>query len=201
MLDNINSSLEEQVSMFLHVVGHNQRFRVVHQIFRRFVETICRHFRQVLYAVRELRNEMIKPPNLETHPKILGSQRWNPFFKVPAHFCRVHCRYLNYLTQLSKINLTVSDLVSRITLGQLMAPMCCQTVPRHMQGAFRGRKSKPTQNVVAIVDFDLKFTCVLAGWEDSTHDALILADAIERDDGLSVLEGNSLSIQVILLCT
>jgi len=70
-----------------------------------------------------------------------------------------------------------------------------------MQGAFRGRKSKPTQNVVAIVDLDLKFTCVLAGWEDSAHDALILADAIERDDGLSVLEGNSLSIQVILLCT
>jgi predicted chitinase len=82
VLDNINSSVEEQVSMFLHVVGHNQRFRVVHQNFRRSVETVRRHFRQVLYAVRELRHEMIKPPSLETHPKILGSQRWNPFFKV-----------------------------------------------------------------------------------------------------------------------
>jgi hypothetical protein len=30
VLDNINSSVEEQVSMFLHVVGHNQRFRVIH---------------------------------------------------------------------------------------------------------------------------------------------------------------------------
>ena len=40
------------------------------------------------------------------------------------------------------------------------------------------------------VDFDLKFTYVLAGWEGSTHNALILADAIERNDGLIVPEGN-----------
>jgi len=63
-------------------------------------------------------------------------------------------------------------------------------VPRHMQAAFRGRKSNPTQNVMAAVDLDLKFTYVLASWEGSTHDALILADAIERQDGLSVPEGN-----------
>ena len=43
---------------------------------------------------------------------------------------------------------------------------------------------------MAVVDFDLKFTYVLAGWEGSAHDALILADAIERQDGLSVPEGN-----------
>ena len=40
------------------------------------------------------------------------------------------------------------------------------------------------------IDFDLKFTYVLARWEGSAHDALVLADAIERDGGLSVLEGN-----------
>jgi hypothetical protein len=28
--DSIHSSVEEQVAMFLHVVGHNQRFRVIH---------------------------------------------------------------------------------------------------------------------------------------------------------------------------
>ena len=43
---------------------------------------------------------------------------------------------------------------------------------------------------MAAVDFDLKFTYVLAGWEGSTHDALILADAIERNDGFIVLEDN-----------
>jgi hypothetical protein len=42
---------------------------------------------------------------------------------------------------------------------------------------------------MAAVDFDLRFTYVLAGWEDSTHDALILADALERSDGLRVPVG------------
>ena len=58
-----------------------------------------------------------------------------------------------------------------------------------MQAAFRGRKNYPTQNVLAAVDFDLKFTYVLAGWEGPAHEATILADALERDDGLRVAEG------------
>jgi hypothetical protein len=35
-------------------------------------------------------------------------------------------------------------------------------VAKHMQGAFRGGKYCTTQNVLAAVDFDLKFTYVLA---------------------------------------
>jgi len=59
-----------------------------------------------------------------------------------------------------------------------------------MQAAFRGRKNAPTQNVLAAVSFDLKFTYVLAGWEGSAHDATILADALQREDGLRVPPGN-----------
>jgi hypothetical protein len=62
-------------------------------------------------------------------------------------------------------------------------------VPKHMQAAFRGRKHCTTQNVLAAVDSDLKFTYVLARWEGSAHDALILADALERADGLTVPQG------------
>jgi hypothetical protein len=58
-----------------------------------------------------------------------------------------------------------------------------------MQPAFRGRKYYTTQNVLAAVDFDLKFTYVLARWEGSAHDALILTDALERADGLIVPQG------------
>ena len=61
-----------------------------------------------------------------------------------------------------------------------------------MQQAFRGRKSSPTQNVMAAVSFDLKFTFVLAGWEGSAHDALILSDAIGRN-GFTVPAGNCIS--------
>jgi len=48
-------SVEEQVAMFLYVVGHNQRFRVVHQSFRRSIEIVHRIFHQVLFAIGELR--------------------------------------------------------------------------------------------------------------------------------------------------
>ena len=62
-------------------------------------------------------------------------------------------------------------------------------VPRRMKQPFRGRHKGPTQNVMAAVDFDMKFTYVLPGWEGSAHDVLILADAIERNDGFVVPEG------------
>jgi hypothetical protein len=58
---NHGCSVEEQVAMFLLIVWHNQRFRVVHQAFRRSIETVHKHFHQVLYVVGELRNELIKP--------------------------------------------------------------------------------------------------------------------------------------------
>jgi hypothetical protein len=59
-----------------------------------------------------------------------------------------------------------------------------------MQATFRGRENYTTQNVLAAVDFDLKFTYVLAGWEGSAHDATVLADALAREDGLRVASGN-----------
>jgi hypothetical protein len=71
-------------------------------------------------------------------------------------------------------------------------------VPRNMQQAFRGRKKDPTQNVMVVVDFDLKFTYVLAGWEGSAHDALILSDAIERQDGFTMPQGNLHKLQPIV---
>jgi hypothetical protein len=60
-------------------------------------------------------------------------------------------------------------------------------VPAKIQAAFRGKEES---NVLAAVTFDLKFTYVLAGWEGSAHDATILADALERENGLRVPPGN-----------
>lgn len=45
---------------------------------------------------------------------------------------------------------------------------------------------------MAAVDFDLRFTYVLAGWEGSTHDVVVLADALQRQNGLVEPEGNIL---------
>ncbi len=68
-----------------------------------------------------------------------------------------------------------------------------------MQDRFRGRKHYPTQNVLAVVDFDLRFTYVLAGWEGSAHDSFVLQDALSRPSGLQILEGISQVLQYTLL--
>jgi hypothetical protein len=39
------------------------------------------------------------------------------------------------------------------------------------------------------MDFDLKFTYVLAGWEGSAHDACILNDILNIPDGIHLPEG------------
>jgi hypothetical protein len=49
-----------------------------------------------------------------------------------------------------------------------------------------GRKHTTAQNVLAAVDFGLRFIYALAGWEGSAHEALILTDALQRNDGLGV---------------
>ncbi|KAK1685842.1 hypothetical protein QYE76_046690 [Lolium multiflorum] len=62
-------------------------------------------------------------------------------------------------------------------------------VPRSMSVAFRGRKHYTSQNVLATVDFNMRFTYVLVGWEGSAHDASILADSLSRPDGLQIPDG------------
>jgi hypothetical protein len=79
------------VAMFIHVVGHNQRFRVVHPCFRRSIETVSRIFHQVLYAIAELRVDMIKCPNTVTHHKIMGSHKW---FLI-LRYCHIYVIHTN----------------------------------------------------------------------------------------------------------
>jgi hypothetical protein len=60
-----------------------------------------------------------------------------------------------------------------------------------MQDRFRGRKSFTSQNVLAAVDFDLRFVYVLAGWEGSAHDSFVLQDALSRPNGLNIPAGRN----------
>ena len=87
--DSIHCNIEEQLAMFLHVVGHNQRFRCIRVPFLRSVETLSRYFQEVLYAVGELRAELIVPASTSVPTRIQNS-RWNPFFKVgPYNFSKI----------------------------------------------------------------------------------------------------------------
>ncbi|XVE52166.1 hypothetical protein DITRI_Ditri02bG0100600 [Diplodiscus trichospermus] len=63
------------------------------------------------------------------------------------------------------------------------------SVPIEVQGKFHDRKDSTTQNVLAAITFDLKFTYVLAGWEGSEHDSRVLNDVLSRPRGLKINEG------------
>ena len=69
-------------------------------------------------------------------------------------------------------------------------------VPLKYIAAFLGRKHTTTGNVLAAVDLDW-FTYVLAGWEGSAIDVLILADALQRPDGLTVPQDNRENIHLV----
>ncbi|XBJ05571.1 hypothetical protein VPH35_024328 [Triticum aestivum] len=155
--DTIHLTIEQQVAMFLHTVGHNIRNMVIGANFDRSGEVVSRYFQRVLHAIGELRDDLIRKPSLETQTKIEGNYRWDPYFK---------------------------DCIGAIDGTHVRA-----FVTPDMEASFRGRKTYATQNVMAAVDFDLRFTYVLAGWEGTTHDALVLRDALERENGLRVPQG------------
>lgn len=50
-------------------------------------------------------------------------------------------------------------------------------VPVKFQDVFRNRKGWLSQNVLGVVDFDMMFTYILAGWEGQAHDGRVLSDA------------------------
>lgn len=43
--------------------------------------------------------------------------------------------------------------------------------------------------MLVAVDFDLMFTYVSAGWEDSAHDSTVLIHSLDHQNGLHALEG------------
>ncbi|CAO2201993.1 unnamed protein product, partial [Urochloa humidicola] len=156
--DTIHVSVEEQLAMFLHTVGHNLRNCVIGFYFKRSGETVSRYFGEVLRALCYLAKDMINLRSVETHPKITNNPgRFYPYFEG--------------------------------CIGALDGTHIPAFVPENIVNRFRGRKSYPTQNVLAAVDFDLRFTYVLAGWEGSAHDSVILRSALQRSNGIPMPEG------------
>ncbi|XP_054785623.1 uncharacterized protein LOC129292093 [Prosopis cineraria] len=93
--DTSGVMIEEQLTIFLNIIGHNERNRVIQERFQHSGETISRHFNNVLKAIKSLSREFLQPPDTTTSPEILSSNRFYPYFKdcigvidgmhIPAH--------------------------------------------------------------------------------------------------------------------
>lgn len=71
--------VDEQVAMFLHILAHHVKIRVIRFIFCRSAETICRHFKLVCNAVIRLQAELLKKPEPISHNNTNEKWKW---FKV-----------------------------------------------------------------------------------------------------------------------
>ncbi|KAG8486322.1 hypothetical protein CXB51_019667 [Gossypium anomalum] len=74
-------NIREQVVIFLHIIGHNVRFRVIGSRYYRSTETIHRYFRVVLRAILKLYKVVIRLPDESTPSEIRNNARFYPYFK------------------------------------------------------------------------------------------------------------------------
>ncbi|KAB5511864.1 hypothetical protein DKX38_028892 [Salix brachista] len=80
--DTAGVMIEEQLAIFLNIIGHNERNRVIQERFQHSGETISRHFNNVLKAIKSLSREFLQPPPIATPPEIVSSNRFYPYFKA-----------------------------------------------------------------------------------------------------------------------
>ncbi|KAJ3686746.1 hypothetical protein LUZ61_015910 [Rhynchospora tenuis] len=142
--------IEEQVAMFLQIIGQGHAMKTVGEEYQHSIETVWRHFRRVLSYVLKLYSTYIKlpDPNKPRHPKLAEG-------KPHAAF---------------------KDALGAIDGTHIMAHPD-DDYPR--PELFRNRKGDNSQNVMAVVDFDGYFVAVVTGWEGSTHDNFILQTAVQ----------------------
>ncbi|KAK3440629.1 hypothetical protein EUGRSUZ_B00883 [Eucalyptus grandis] len=73
--------IEEQLAIFLFIIGHNLRTQAVRELFRYSGETISRHFNNVLIAITAVSLDFFQPPKSDVPQEVLENPRLYPYFK------------------------------------------------------------------------------------------------------------------------
>ncbi|KAK7314653.1 hypothetical protein VNO77_33180 [Canavalia gladiata] len=73
--------IEEQLAIFMFIIGHNLRTRAVQELFRYSGETISRHFNNVLNAIMSMSLDFFQPPGSDIPSEIFEDPRFYPYFK------------------------------------------------------------------------------------------------------------------------
>ncbi|XP_028180268.1 protein ALP1-like [Glycine soja] len=71
-----NVPIDEAVAMFLHILAHNLKYRVVHFSYCRSMETISRQFKNVLRAIMKVSKEYLKFYEYNLEGSVENKWRW-----------------------------------------------------------------------------------------------------------------------------
>ncbi|XP_073152238.1 uncharacterized protein [Henckelia pumila] len=146
-------SIYEEVGIFLMTCAHGTDNRLLQEIVNHSGETISRHFHRVLKVVGKLVEDIIK-----SHSEYNEGKGYH----MPQHQ-----RYKPFF----------DDCIGAIDGTHVKARL-----PQRKAIPYIGRKGFPTKNILAVVDFNMCFTFVWAGWEGAAHDNRIFGEAIRRSE-------------------
>ncbi|XP_073121815.1 uncharacterized protein [Henckelia pumila] len=146
-------SIYEEVGIFLMTCAHGTDNRLLQEIFNHSGETISRHFHRVLKVVGKLVEDIIKPHSEYNEGK--------------GYHMSQHQRYKPFFYD---------------CIGAIDGTHVKTRLPQGKEIPYIGRKGFPTQNILAVVDFNMCFTFVWAGWEGAAHDNRIFGEAIRRPE-------------------
>ena len=138
----------EALAMFLWVVGAPQSVRQADDHIVRSLETVSQTFDTVLTCVLRLAPDIIKPKDSE--------------------FSEVHS------------NLESPDFLPHFNncIGAIYGTHVKVVVPKSKRIQYLNRHNETTQNMLAVCDFDMRFTFVLSEWPGSAHDMRVFKDAM-----------------------
>ena len=140
----------ETLRMFLWTVGAPQSVSQVENRFKRSTETIHQKFKEVLDCLNHLAGDNIRPSNPE--------------------FTTIHERL-----QDSRFSTHFNDCIGAIDGTHVPVVVPADEIVNHV-----GRHGYPTQNVMVVCDFDMRFTSIVAGWPGSVHDTRIFKDTLTK---------------------
>ena len=150
LTSSAKSTSIEALGMFLWMVGAPQSVRQAEDRFERSMGTVHNMFYKVLKSVLKLAADIIKPRDPEFRSR--------------------HPRLMQHRF----------DAFFKDCIGAIDGTHIPVVVSQNLLVQYMCRKSITTQNVMAVCDFDMMFTFVLAGWPGSVHDMRIFDDAMNK---------------------
>jgi hypothetical protein len=140
--------MKEAVAMFLWMCGGPRSFRQARNRFKHSLETISRKVDEVLDAIMGLAFHNIRPQD----PQFGTIQPKLQEARFWPHF--------------------------KDCIGAIDGTHIEVTVPASEQPKYIGRHGYTSQNVMAVCDFDMRFTFVVTGWPGSVHDTRVFLDTL-----------------------